>query len=488
MRRRERCEQSVVPEEEEIPAKKSSVEKEKDRVAAIFKVVDVDGSGTIDAEELRPMLARLGWIGKVAEVLVKLDKDQSGTVDFDELITWWLKEGRRQRRWFFRGNHNAAAKNDRLDLRREALRLLEADARHEAENTARDAFRRNYPPRQSCAVCGHASCDADSALKHQIRQEPTSHGRWMRHQATASRRRDLLDRARERARRESGKFLFPTLYVYDARVSQHVELQTYDIPDTNRGRPTGVLNLRSGAVYCAGDGDGTEFDFLRGEAASEWLRVLWPAHAAGGGGSVASNVTLEVLRNNVAQRTVKTTASTTTTTETRRNIVWVRNRSIEFAKGRQPVLRQLKCGPSTIDAMVIVPRRRRRCWRSAEGGKKKSVPLAKKEEREEEERKRLLGDEVAYMCSLGSLSSGTDVTLWEKPMWYRTAPSLPTASRIKVRAIPELHAAIIGEIKCGESVLVFGESGDWLVGTFGDRDNAWFLARSKRREFLVEEE
>lgn len=468
---------SVVPRKEVVPAKMSFRERERDRVAALFKVVDVDGSGTIDAEELRPLLARLGWRGKIADVLVKVDKDQSGAVDFDELIKWWLDGGGRKKRWFFGGE--AAAKDDTLELRRDAFRLLEADARYQAESVARDEFRRQFPPRQSCQVCGLALRDAESALKHQEREALTDHGRWRRNHAAALRRRALLERARERVRKESGKFLFPRLFVFDSRVSHLVELQTYDIPDIERGRPTGVLNLRTGAAYCVGDGSSCGFDWTKDEDGEVWLRVLWPSHATDGGGSTVVNITLDTLHDEVSQ------AATLTTQKTRRRFVWVRNRSKEFAKGRKAVLRQLKSGPSTDESIQNLPRRRR-WWQHTLKGKRNIV--AAKEEREAEERKRLLGDEIAYMCSLRSLRTGTDVILWNEGVRYRTAPSLPTLFRLKIRALPELHAAVLGEMECGDSILVFGKSGDWLVGAFGDRDNVWFLERSRRRVFLVCEE
>ena len=84
-------------------SRRSGGDKEKNeraRLAALFRLVDVDDSGAIDGEELRPLLARMGWPGvgqaEAEAILSRLDVDKSGTVEFDELAAWWLEgDGRK---------------------------------------------------------------------------------------------------------------------------------------------------------------------------------------------------------------------------------------------------------------------------------------------------------------------------------------------------------------------------------------------------------
>ncbi|KAJ8600034.1 hypothetical protein CTAYLR_001897 [Chrysophaeum taylorii] len=436
-----------------VPAADSS--SDHSRVAALFKLVDADDSGTIDGEELRPLLARLGFAvseRRAREILGEIDKDGSGAVELEELVFWLKKQNKKRRRrpFFFlffrrrrRRSHFKEDLDDDLELRRDAIRALEADARYEAESAARAAFRRRYPPRDECVcpICGRASIDRDAAAKHA--RKPSAHERWKRREAAALRRRATLDRARavvaERARAREARVdaaRFPVLVVYDGRVPNHVELQTYDVPDQAVGRPTGAINLRMAAVSCVGDG-------LVSGVGAEWLRVAWPPHAPGGGGARAA----------ASSRRDSTTST-----------VWLRNRSRDFAKGRKPVLRPLKAGPSPYDE------------------KNEQPPKKKQARRAAEIRDEL--DDAAYACSPRSLNAGTEIILWNRPRWYRTAPSLPLAVRLKGRAVPETRAAVVGELEWGDAVLVFGKSGDWLVGAFKDRDNVWFVEKSPRRLFL----
>ena len=263
----------------------------------------------------------------------------------------------------------------------------------------------------------------------------------------------------------------------------HIELQTYDIPDAERGRPTGAVGLRSAALYCVGDGHGNRFVATKG---AEWLRIIWPSHAAEGGGSATAITASDALRlrSGRAREPGDDDDDLDLTLAQRRPVVWLHNRSPEFTKGRKPVLRPLRAGPTphippttTLDDDAATastnkkPSRFR--WRARGDNVKKHAALARKvarrhakEQRDADRRKRLLGDQAAFMCSLRSLNRGTDVVLWARPKWYRTVPALPATSRLKARAIPEIHGAVLGEIRWGEAVLVFGRSGDCFSAPF----------------------
>mmetsp|Transcript_5444 Transcript_5444/g.9914 ORF Transcript_5444/g.9914 Transcript_5444/m.9914 type:complete len:86 (-) Transcript_5444:83-340(-) len=58
----------------------------------VFDMVDEDGSGLIDQEEMTRLLNSLGKILSQEEIdkgFAKLDKDSSGSIDFDEFYTWY---------------------------------------------------------------------------------------------------------------------------------------------------------------------------------------------------------------------------------------------------------------------------------------------------------------------------------------------------------------------------------------------------------------
>merc|ERR1712078_322143 len=54
-----------------------------------FDLFDTDGSGTIDAKELKVAMRALGFEPKKEEIkkmIADIDKDGSGTIDFDEFL------------------------------------------------------------------------------------------------------------------------------------------------------------------------------------------------------------------------------------------------------------------------------------------------------------------------------------------------------------------------------------------------------------------
>ncbi len=70
-----------------------------DRSVALHKVwksVDIDGSGSLDRDEVRSVLVQMGWenitSARLDDVFEELDKDKSGDVDFDEFSVWFLAQ------------------------------------------------------------------------------------------------------------------------------------------------------------------------------------------------------------------------------------------------------------------------------------------------------------------------------------------------------------------------------------------------------------
>merc|ERR1712216_645005 len=64
-------------------------EEQKQEIREAFDLFDTDGSGTIDAKELKVAMRALGFEPKNEEIkkmIADIDKDGSGTIDFEEFL------------------------------------------------------------------------------------------------------------------------------------------------------------------------------------------------------------------------------------------------------------------------------------------------------------------------------------------------------------------------------------------------------------------
>ena len=64
-------------------------EEQKQEIREAFDLFDTDGSGTIDAKELKVAMRALGFEPKKEEIkkmIADIDKDGSGTIDFEEYV------------------------------------------------------------------------------------------------------------------------------------------------------------------------------------------------------------------------------------------------------------------------------------------------------------------------------------------------------------------------------------------------------------------
>eukprot|EP01137_Pigoraptor_chileana_P028561 Opistho-2@999 len=75
------------------PKKKSGkpelTEEQKQEIREAFDLFDTDGSGTIDAKELKVAMRALGFEPKKEEIkkmIADIDKDGTGTIDFNEFL------------------------------------------------------------------------------------------------------------------------------------------------------------------------------------------------------------------------------------------------------------------------------------------------------------------------------------------------------------------------------------------------------------------
>merc|ERR1712072_1310990 len=70
------------------PGKADLTEEQKQEIREAFDLFDTDGSGCIDAKELKVAMRALGFEPKKEEVrkmISDIDKDVDGTIDFDEV-------------------------------------------------------------------------------------------------------------------------------------------------------------------------------------------------------------------------------------------------------------------------------------------------------------------------------------------------------------------------------------------------------------------
>jgi hypothetical protein len=518
-------------------------EAEKSRIKAIFQRVDTDDSGTVDSFELKALLIRLGWVAvtpkQIRETMKELDRDASGEIDFDELSSWWVDGGgkekvRRMNRTFRalllgKSNVFSSSKGERggvFDpLLQDAVRALEADASYEATKRARSDFRKRRPPRESCVclVCGEACVDHVNHSLH-VRDGKRGHQSFERAETAAHRRRALLDRARNKvaiaARAKEGRAAkkkmsrsekkkekkkkeeetrppFPVLVVYDPRVPHHIEIQTYDIPDKHHGRPTGAVSLLTSALYCIADGLGN--DLVTKGAGSEWLRVVWPSHAAAGGGADAALTTAAAMYGAIHGGPMPRMSRDDDGPP--RAVVWLHNRHSEYSNGKEPVFRPLKAGETPyekgkdqeelewmeLDEEDRIAANKKKTWWQERALRKRKARLAKvqaAEEREYAKRQKILGEYAHYNMMARSLLEGHDVELFAKPRWFRCHPGMPRGTRLKVRSIPEVYSAVIGELRWGYALLAYGKARNWLLVAYGPRDNAWLLFKAPTRPFV----
>merc|ERR1712195_416399 len=71
------------------PGKSELTEEQKQEIREAFDLFDTDGSGCIDAKELKVAMRALGFEPKKEEVrkmISDIDKDGDGTIDFDEMM------------------------------------------------------------------------------------------------------------------------------------------------------------------------------------------------------------------------------------------------------------------------------------------------------------------------------------------------------------------------------------------------------------------
>eukprot|EP00656_Telonema_subtile_P009296 TRINITY_DN1436_c0_g2_i2.p2 TRINITY_DN1436_c0_g2~~TRINITY_DN1436_c0_g2_i2.p2 ORF type:complete len:170 (-),score=77.57 TRINITY_DN1436_c0_g2_i2:145-654(-) len=71
------------------PGKADLTEEQKQEIREAFDLFDTDGSGAIDAKELKVAMRALGFEPKKEEIkkmVNDLDRDGDGTVDFDEFV------------------------------------------------------------------------------------------------------------------------------------------------------------------------------------------------------------------------------------------------------------------------------------------------------------------------------------------------------------------------------------------------------------------
>lgn len=71
-------------------SKTGLTDEQKQEIREAFDLFDTDGSGTIDAKELKVAMRALGFEPKKEEIkkmIADIDKDGSGTIDFEEFLS-----------------------------------------------------------------------------------------------------------------------------------------------------------------------------------------------------------------------------------------------------------------------------------------------------------------------------------------------------------------------------------------------------------------
>jgi Ca2+-binding EF-hand superfamily protein len=97
-------------------AKFELTEEQKQEIREAFDLFDTDGSGTIDAKELKVAMRALGFEPKKEEIkkmISDIDKDGNGTIDFNEFrhrpVLPVVQRGEQREREEFRQQHQIGA-------------------------------------------------------------------------------------------------------------------------------------------------------------------------------------------------------------------------------------------------------------------------------------------------------------------------------------------------------------------------------------------
>lgn len=170
-----------------------------EEVEDFFKQIDEDGGGTLDTEEMRLLMKRLGQPTDgegFAIIMNEMDGDQSGEVDCAEFLNWWKRAGRQRREEITRYN----------DKRREVREIFdEVDTDGSGEVDADEVAQlvQNLGVKMSPCELQEAMADMDSDGSGEVEFEEFYH--WWMSPSTMG----AMKKSRERM--EKVKDLFDTL-------------------------------------------------------------------------------------------------------------------------------------------------------------------------------------------------------------------------------------------------------------------------------------
>jgi calcium-binding protein CML len=89
-------------------------------VRRVFRAYDLDGNGSLHADELHDLLSSLGsrMLSEedMAAAMTALDSDGSGLVDYDEFLPWWRRRGMEEVFHRYAGVHAGCEAVDRTEL------------------------------------------------------------------------------------------------------------------------------------------------------------------------------------------------------------------------------------------------------------------------------------------------------------------------------------------------------------------------------------
>merc|ERR1711872_890045 len=78
-----------------VGPKPELTEDQKQEIREAFDLFDTDGTGTIDAKELKVAMRALGFEPKKEEIkkmIQEIDKENTGTIDFNDFLTMMTKK------------------------------------------------------------------------------------------------------------------------------------------------------------------------------------------------------------------------------------------------------------------------------------------------------------------------------------------------------------------------------------------------------------
>jgi len=438
-------------------------------VKKVFDIFDGDASGQIGCDEFADLMKELciPMNRKDLKELVKtLDADGSGELDFEEFFEWYkarekARKAEKEREGMMEGFQslklkamNAINAGMGSTAKMEAKRILLSNDVKDVITLARHEFRVKRKPQFECMECYKAFIDKKEKKEHDKNVEELHFNHKLMHDRATARHK-LVDLARYRVTKGEA---YPKFFVYPEEAPDHEEQQVMDRPETETGRPLGVISKNTTVKALGRSGEKGTGDWLRiafHGFEEGWIlertRRPFKLHLVPMGSKEDTDDIKEEKRKMKLALTGKTAEQVE---KEEKEVLGEAGEAGEAGEeGEMEEVEEEVVDEETGEVTKVKKRR-------------------KKKKKEEEEKKEVVWPKKGHL------------EFFPISKYYGLAPKLHSGTELNVRAQPELESPVIGHIVGVETVRCNAVYGDWIQVTYKNYDNAWMLIRNKVHELL----